>query len=349
MPDSPLDPQQWRAQLHREPGLADIARLAGVSNMTVSRVINGGTNVAAATRARVEDIMRAVDFAPNAAAQALRAGKARSIGFLSITSELVGALAKVLVRLEQCARDEGYAVTVATLDEINEVTIRQARRQFRQNGVEVVVVISPMIDSRPALELLARDFPCVGIWTPPGVMTPVPAPDNERGGLLATQHLIDLGHREIAHISGPKGWMETERRVRGWRTALDAAGLPARPPVEGDWGPASGYAAALEILADPSVTAIFVACDAMALGALEAARSLGRSVPGDLSVVGYDDIPEAQFYFPPLTTMAQHFYELGERAFHVAMQAIRVEETPVAQAELDPPLIVRGTTAPPRS
>ncbi len=330
--------------------IADIAKLAGVSPMTVSRVVNGGVGVAEATRRRVEAVMREVDFTPNASAQALRAGRARSIGFLSLTSELVGALAKVLVSLEQQARAAGYAVTVVTLDDINEQTVHQARRQFRQNAVEVVVVISPMVASRAAVEMLARSIPCVGIWTPPGTMRPVAAPDNERGGYLATSHLLDLGHRRIAHISGPRGWMETENRERGWRRALEERGLAPGPVIAGDWGPGSGFEAAQQILEDPDVTAIFVACDAMALGVLDAARLMGRSVPEDISIIGYDDIPEAQFYFPPLTTMAQRFYELGERAFHVAMQEIGEEEEQDAQpAQLDPVLVVRSTTASPRS
>ncbi len=147
---------------------------------------------------------------------------------------------------------------------------------------------------------------------------PVVAVDQFAGAVSATQHLLDLGHTSVSHISGPADWLETQERIEGWRATLEAAGIEAPPPLAGDWSARAGYDLGRRLTADPSVTAIFAANDQMALGVLRALHEAGRQIPAEVSVVGFDDIPEAPYFMPPLTTVRQDFIEVGSRSLRHA-------------------------------
>jgi DNA-binding LacI/PurR family transcriptional regulator len=172
---------------------------------------------------------------------------------------------------------------------------------------------------------------------------PVATVDQVAGAAAATRHLLNLGHTTVAHIAGPTDWKEAEERIDGWRSVLELARAPVQPPLRGDWTPRSGYELAESLLATPDVTAVLVANDQMALGLLRRLHELGREVPRHLSVVGFDDIPEAAYFTPPLTTVRQDFAELGRRCLHLLLGRIDGEEVPV-RAVVAPELVVRGST-----
>ena len=165
------------------------------------------------------------------------------------------------------------------------------------------------------------------------------------GAELGTQHLLALGHREILHLAGPQSWTEARARLQGWQNAMYAAGLRPSLPVVGDWSARSGFEAGREIAARDDVTAVFCANDQMALGLLRALSEAGRSVPGEVSVVGFDDIPEAAYLIPPLTTVRQDFGAVGRRAIEILQAAIAGEPSP--DRLISPELVVRASTASP--
>lgn len=328
--------------------IPDIARKLGVSNMTVSRVINEAPGVGDATRERVKAFLRESDFMPNFSARALKSGRSKSLGYLTLASQMTGPMMDTLLALQRSAAEAGYSVTVVSLDKIDEETVLSGRAQLMANSVAAVVVVSPENSSAPALKLLARHVTAVGIWTPSEGIPAIAAPDNERGALTATQHLIDLGHKRIGHISGIADWMGTDHRLLGWRSALERAGLPSDAVAEGQWTPRSGFAAMKRLWELHRPTAIFAASDSMALGALAAAREHGLRVPEDLSIVGYDDLAEAEFFAPPLTTIAQDFAHVGERAFEAVQVLLGERERDPGTPIIEPKLIIRQTTAAPR-
>ena len=167
--------------------------------------------------------------------------------------------------------------------------------------------------------------------------------DQQAGAILATDHLLELGHLRVAHVSGPPDWIEADQRRDGWRLAHQRRGLIPGPEIAGDWSAQSGYAAGLRISADPTQTAIFVASDAMALGVLKALHERGLRVPEDISVLGFDGVPESAYYWPALTTVVQDFSALGRRALELTLRSLDGEEAPAVDL-VEPTLLVRGST-----
>ena len=172
--------------------------------------------------------------------------------------------------------------------------------------------------------------------------------DNRAGAARATQHLLDLGHETVHHLAGPVTWLDAEERVDGWRETLRAAGAPEPDVVTGDWSARSGYEAGHRLASMPEVTAVLCGNDQMALGLLRALAERDRRVPDDVSVVGFDDIPEAAYFLPPLTTVRQDFGELGRRAVHLLMDRIADEQSADSPLPISPELIVRASAAPRR-
>jgi DNA-binding LacI/PurR family transcriptional regulator len=185
--------------------------------------------------------------------------------------------------------------------------------------------------------------PLVALDVDPSHVTWSVGMDHEAGARLATQHLIELGHRTIAHVAGPRDWYQAEARDRGWRAAMAAAGLPADRHSYGDWSPASGYRQGRRLAADPRVSAVFAANDQMSIGVLRAMAEAGRRVPEDVSVVGFDDIPESEFLTPPLTTIRQDFTVLGQAALRLLVGAMSKDFPPEAQI-VPPKLVQRKST-----
>jgi DNA-binding LacI/PurR family transcriptional regulator len=189
--------------------------------------------------------------------------------------------------------------------------------------------------------------PLVAVEAGPAGAVPLVAVDQFAGAVLATRHLLELGHRSVWHVGGPVDWLEAQQRTAGWRSALLDAGSSTPPSLTGDWSPDSGYRLGRELARDDAVTAIFVANDQMALGVLRALHEHGRDVPGEISVVGFDDIPEAEFFLPPLTTVRQKFDEMGRSSLRLLLDVMQSPGAPAAELTVAPELIVRASTAPP--
>src|SRR5262245_56372038 len=326
--------------------MADVAALAGVSHQTVSRVINDSAHVRPETRERVLAAMRKLDYRPNSVARALVTGRSKTLGGVTFDTTLVGP-ASTPGRAERAA---DYFVSIVSLESLERAAVVRAIERLRALGVDGIMVIAPHLAAAHALWDLPDDLPVVAVEAGPDEGVPVVAVDQYRGARLATEHLLSLGHQIIGHLAGPADWLEAQHRIEGWRDALADAGAVGSRPLRGDWSPRSGYELGRELLAMKGLTAIFVANDQMALGLLRLLHETGRDVPGEISVVGFDDIPEAEFFTPPLTTVRQDFNEMGRRGLHVLLEEIsggdrKAQQLRVAVA---PELIVRNSAAPPR-
>ncbi|HET7387422.1 MAG TPA: LacI family DNA-binding transcriptional regulator [Nocardioidaceae bacterium] len=298
----------------------DVARLAGVSHQTVSRVLNGHPNVSAATRDRVVAAMQQLNYRPNAFARGLVTRRSHRIGVLSFDSRLFGP-GSTLHAIERAARAKGFGVAVAGMSDHAGGDVDDAMEALHAQAVDGIIVIAPNAAAVRTLGVLAPAVPVVALEAEYRDQ-PVVSIDQLEGARLATQHLLDLGHRTVYHVAGPLDWREAELRVEGWRFALSGAGVPIPPLLHGDWSPRSGYAAGQEIVDRDEVTAVFAGNDQMALGLVHALASRGRRVPEDVSVVGFDDIPEAEFMLPALTTVWQDFDEVGRRGFDLLLALV---------------------------
>ena len=271
----------------KAPVMADVAKLAGVSHQTVSRVINGSDQVKDDTIKRVLDAMQKLDYRPNPVARALATGKSKTLGVVSFNTTLYGP-ASTLFGLERAAHRAGYFVSIVSLLSLDRSSVLDAVERLRAQGVGESSSSHP----RPSPRIRCRNCPTTfpssrSRQVAEGV--PVVTVDQFAGAELATRHLLDLGHRTVWHIAGPDDWLEAQQRIAGWRSTLEAAGAPVPPVLVGDWGSKSGYELGRRLAADPEVTAVFAGNDPMALGLLRALHEAGRTPPSAVSVVGFDD------------------------------------------------------------
>jgi DNA-binding LacI/PurR family transcriptional regulator len=324
--------------------MTDVAAAAGVSHMTVSRVLNGTAPVSPATRAKVEDALRQLGYRRNAAARALATGRSGQLSVVFFDTTLFGP-ASALFAIEQAARREGYSVSIVSLVRIDPDTMRDAVATLRSQAVDGTIIVAPHASSTAALREVPSDLPAVVVGGAEAPDLPLVAIDQESGARLATAHLLGLGHRTVWHIAGPNTWVDARARARGWRKGLQGAGVEVPPMLSGDWSARSGFEAGKRLAEDPAVTAIFVANDHMALGVLRALALAGRSVPRDVSVVGFDDVPESPYYPPALTTVRQNFSTVGVRAVAALLGRIAGNDAPRREL-LAPELIVRDSTGP---
>jgi DNA-binding LacI/PurR family transcriptional regulator len=324
--------------------MSDVGRLAGVSHQTVSRVINGSRHVRPETRRRVLAAMNELGYRPNLAARALATGRSSSLGVVTFDTTLYGP-ASTLFGIERAAHEAGYFIVVASMTALDRPSMTDALERLRLQGVDGILVIAPLDVAAEALRHAPEDIPLVAVEAGPWGDIPVIEVDQFSGAAQATRHLLELGHSTVWHIAGPSEFLESGRRLDGWRHTLEAAGVRPPPPLSGDWSSRSGYELGRRLATDSGVTAIFVANDQMALGALRAMHELGRRIPADVSVVGFDDIPEAAYFLPPLTTVRQDFNEVGNRALRLMLRTIEDGEGPIQGASVQPELIVRASTA----
>lgn len=331
------DPEDPRP---RAASVFDVAKVAGVSHQTVSRVLNDHPSLRDATRQKVLKAMRELNYRPNAAARALSSSRSRMIGILSTSSGEYGPASSVAA-VETAARGRGYSVTIANADGLDPLSVNEAVNHLANLAAEGLVVVAPQTRVLAALSELSIGIPFVTLQASGTDPTGTRELDQVVGARLATAHLVALGHTRIGHIAGPPEWLDASQRLAGFQDELAQHGFGADLVATGDWSAASGYRAATTLL-DQGVTAIFVGNDQMALGALSAATAARLEVPGDISIVGFDDVPEAAFYHPPLTTVRQDLAESGRRA--VALLLGESDAAPSVQ----PQLIVRASTAPPR-
>ncbi|MGR0219888.1 LacI family DNA-binding transcriptional regulator [Agromyces sp. ZXT2-6] len=322
----------------------DVARLAGVSHQTVSRVLNDLPNVRPATRARVEQAIKQLRYVPSPAARALVTRRTRTLGLIVTGAPDYGPSSTAL-HFNEAARDARYAVITASMLETDAASMRSTAELLVRQNVEAIVLIAAQRAALDALDGIELGVPVVAVASEDrGAMHRVWL-DQYAGARLAVEHLIGLGHRQIRHVAGPTNAMDGEERVRGWRDALGAHGLPAREPLVGDWSPGSGYVHGRTLAADAEMTAVFVSNDQMSLGVMHALAEAGLSVPGDVSIVGFDDIPEAAFFAPPLTTVRQDFDALGRDAMAGVLAVLSDDDR--MPAPRVPDLVVRVSTAAP--
>jgi DNA-binding LacI/PurR family transcriptional regulator len=325
--------------------MGDVAKLAGVSQQTVSRVVNGREYVGGDTRERVLTAMRELNYRPNRAAQALVTGRSKTLGVISIDTAAFGP-ASVLLALERAAHAQGYFVSIARLASLDRGSLFHALEQLQRQSVEGILVNAGQDGITHELDRRLIDVPLVAVEDTPEAMVPIVAVDQAAGAAAATRLLLDLGHREVSHVAGPSDWSSARSRVDGWRAALESAEVPVAPPLFGDWSVRSGYELGGRLAQDRQVTAIFVANDEMALGVMRAMFEAGREVPREVSIVGFDDVPFARYLTPPLTTVRQDFEEIGERSVHLLLNAIRGVDDSRVRAAITPQLVVRDSTAP---
>lgn len=328
----------------RQASLTDVAEVAGVSHMTVSRVINGTGPVRPETRARVLAAVEELGYRPNSAARALVTGRSGTLGVVALESNLYGP-ASTLHGIENAAREAGYAITISSVSRPGRSSISDAVESLRRQAVEGIVVIAPHVTAGRALAGAPSDVPVVAVGGGESAPVPVISVDQYDGARRVTEHLLALGHRTVWHVAGPEDWLEAIDRERGWRETLERHGAEVPPVLRGDWSPASGYAAGRELAKKPGLDAVFAANDQMALGLLRAFTEAGIAVPGDVHVAGFDDVPEAAYFTPPLTTVRQDFIEVGRRTFGL-LTARMGGGDPHARHLVEPELIVRESTGP---
>jgi len=323
--------------------MREVAALAGVSHQTVSRVINGHPSIRPQTRERVLRVIDEVGYRPNSAARALATRRSKRIGVVVDSAIKFGPNA-TLRGVEESARAAGYSVSSVTVGEERSVSANAAVDHLLAQGIDAVCIIAPRASSMDLLRSRISTLPAIAVTSNPEPELLTASVDQVLGATLAVRHLLDLGHREIAHVAGPMDWLDAQGRARGWRTVLDDAGLTVRDPLVGDWTADSGYALAASAQWPTDVTAVFCANDQMALGLLHGLAEKGVRVPADVSIVGFDDLPEARHFAPPLTTVRQDFHHLGQRTVDALVAAIEGREAP-QRTLIDPELVVRNSTS----
>jgi DNA-binding LacI/PurR family transcriptional regulator len=331
----------------RKPSITDVARLAGVSYQTVSRVINDLPDVSPATRARVLAVIDQVGYRRNRTATALVTNRSTAIGIVTDGSPRYGPVGTLLA-LESAAREAGYASTVTTVTEPYPASVEAAFHHLEDSGVDGIIVIAPRLALAAAVRETRVRVPvemiAVGESGTPGVFTYFE--NQETGARMATEHLISLGHSDIAHLGGSLEWFDGRVRKRGWESACREAGLAPGFYAEGDWSPRWAYEIGLRLVRDGLPSAIFAASDHTALGLYRAFSEHGIRIPADVSIVGFDDIEGSDFFAPPLTTVRQDFPALAQRAIGLlrgAIEGYRVDTTPIP-----PVLKIRDSTGAPR-
>ncbi len=332
-------------RVSRAPVMQDVARLAGVSHQTVSRVINGAKSIRPQTRERVLQAIEQLGYRPNTAARTLVRGRSATIGIITTSTTLFGPTS-IHATVNAAAREAGFFVSSVSLAEVTREGFEAALDHLDRLAVEGIVVIAGHDEALEVARSRGARMPFVFVE---GDLSRAPRTvgvDNVAGARLATRHLLDLGHTEIAHVTGPPDWAEARARAEGWRAEMVGAGLRPVEPMVGDWSSQSGYEAGLRLAELTALTAVFSANDQMAVGLLRALHEAGRSVPDDVSVVGFDDVPEAAYLIPPLTTVRQSFTEIGREAIAMLTNAIGGESDQVPSL-IDPELIVRSSTSPP--
>lgn len=338
--------------MHSRPTIRDVAIRAGVSRQTVSRVINGKPEVSPQTRLRVLGVIEELGYRPSAVARSMVTGRTCLLGCIS--HNLVDYTFACMIENAQAeARRLGYFVLTGSAPALDDV--EPLLEEMLNRHVDGLIVINPHADDRYRLflPLLKRGLPIAYLNDRPReeVVSCVRCDDLD-GGYRATRYLIGLGHRAIATILGPTREVCTIDRLAGYRQALAEAGLGIDPAliVDGDWSPESGYHAVQHLLnSRRTFTAIFAQNDRMAIGAIRALQEAGLEVPGDVSVIGFDDIPLAAYCHPPLTTLYQPMEECGRRAVRLLVETIQNPNRPPEQVLLRARLVERASCAPPRS
>ncbi|GAB3795222.1 LacI family DNA-binding transcriptional regulator [Humibacter antri] len=330
----------------RPASIADVAARAGVSSQTVSRVSNGLDTVKAETRDRVLAAMAELDYRPNSAARALKSGRFQTIGVLMFTLQNIGSI-RILDAIAAEAATHGFSIDLISIGDPSTGGITDALSRLDHEAVDGIIVILEAHElSEHSIEFPDR-IPSVLVDSRRYDDRISVNADQRQGARLAVEHLLGLGHPTVWHVAGPVQTSNAASdRADSWRQTLLAHEREVPEPLCGSWLADSGYEAGRVLAAREDVSAVFCANDQLALGVLRALHESGRDVPGEISVVGFDDNPESAEYWPPLTTVRQNFAEVGQRAFALLDRAIQREPAQPGLRLIDNELVVRASTGP---
>ncbi len=327
----------------------DVAARAGVSYQTVSRVINQHPSVSKQALERVQEAIQALKYQPSNAARHLAKQQSAMIGVISYGTLHYGP-AQTLASLEREAHELSYTLSNVNVTDLSFAQISAAIQTLRRQRVDGLIIFAPLIDiEHTDLESICADLPVVFTATEPQPKRAVTAIDQFTGARLGAQHLLQLGHQHIALLNGPLDWYDALLRQQGWLSALQRAGITPAADLESDWTAAGGYQQISALLESGTpFTGLLVANDQMALGALRALHQHNYKLPEDVSIVGFDDIPESAFLEPPLTTIHQDFAALAHQSL---LQLKACMEHPNLKQHLRvliPELIIRSSTTTPK-
>jgi len=333
------------AEKFKKPNIYDVAKLAGVSHQTVSRVINDGPHTKPSTRTKVELAMAELGYVPNAAARALVTSHSKMIGMI-VADEIFFGPAGMIHAIKNEIRLADYFAISCSVDGTSSESMVEGIKHLRRLGLEAIVVTTPQFDYSETVRQMLPNIPALFIDSKSGEGQLSISLDNFAGSRIATEHLIGLGHKNIIHISGPATWQDAEPRVRGYESAMISAGLSPKV-ISADWLIETGYKIGLELDLDATkTTAIVAANDHLALGLMKAFKERSIAVPDRVSIVGFDDIPEAPFLDPALTTLRPDFEQLGKLVVGLILGSVSQSEA-VDNQTLYPELIIRNSTASP--
>jgi LacI family transcriptional regulator len=335
--------------------IKQVASVAGVSTQTVSRVINERPDVSEETRKRVQDVIGRLGYRPSALARSLIRQRSYTLGVVIAGLKHIGP-SRTLNGITVAAEEAGYALLLKELPYGEEKNIERIFQALLARHVDGIIWAVPQIGENRSWvrrDLMDPDIPIVYLTMEPrDENIPVVSINNYMGGQMATNHLLEQGYRNIGHIAGPLSWWESRQRMAGWKDALSQAGIAVKDEhcTEGNWSSASG-AHAVEELFDqyPAMDAIFVANDQMALAVLQVASQKGMSIPGDLGIVGFDNIPESAFFLPALTTIQQDQYRVAKIAVEEIIKIIELgwqgmNPVDLQSIVLPPSLVVRQSS-----
>jgi DNA-binding LacI/PurR family transcriptional regulator len=333
-----------RSRRTRQPSIRDVARASGVSYQTVSRVINEHERVHPETRARVLAAVEALGYHPNSAARTLVTGRGSTVAVVASNTSLYG-YARTLEGIEDAAWAAGYTVNITVLQSTDRSDRADAVERLLSQPLAGLIAFTQDDVTRAAVERVPARVPVVTAFGTGAGGRAHAVIDEEGGAMAATRYLLELGHRTVHHAAVPPHL--PSGRLLGWRTALEQAGAPVPPPIPVTWEPNSGHQAGLALAQQRDVTAVLAVNDDVATGIVRALIDSGRDVPGDVSVIGFDDIPLAAYARPSLTTVAQDFVELGRRTFRLLHSQLATGDRPAEPTVLPTRLLVRESTGPP--
>lgn len=324
--------------MSKSANIYDVAAMAGVSHQTVSRVLNDSSRVAEKTREKVQIAISELGYERNNAARSLVTAQTQMIGVVITNMGLFGP-SNTLRAMEEQAMEYGYITVSVSVDGKSSASIETGIRKMKNLGVDALVMIAPQAVSLKLARPLLGGIPIVLLDHSREQGHFSVTIDDFEGAKKATKHLIDSGHAKLGHLSGPDGWLESEVRQRGFLETCKASSVESIVVFGGSWEPESGYDLAAEV-AESGVTAVFCANDQSAIGLMRGLHELDVAVPGDISVVGYDDMPESKYMNPPLTTIRPDFQQLGKRLMRMLVEELNGEVS-VRKELIEPDLIRR--------
>jgi DNA-binding LacI/PurR family transcriptional regulator len=327
----------------RSANIFDVARLAGVSHQTVSRVLNDSPSVRDSTRERVRHAIKQLRYEPSPAARALVTRRSRTLGMLTAGSADFGP-ASIQVHFNDAASAARYAVLTATAAESDVLAARTALEALLRQNVEAVLLVLLNASTLEGLRSLDLGVPVVAIAAGAGRGPLTVSIDQYGGARAAVRHLLDAGYREIVHVAGPTDHPDAQERLRGWADELASSGVARGPLYQADWTSATGHRVGMDLLVQPGRTGVFAGNDQTALGVMAALTKRGIRIPDEVGIVGFDDVPEAEFYTPALSTVRQDFEALGRSALRRILDVIDDPGATLPIAPIPATLIVRSSS-----